>query len=90
MRTRSIFVAALVWAVLVVFAVHFLDFPGSVPDFRQASRGGTLLDVSPVFTVDGTYERLGKYGDEGRSNYSFRNVTVIQSAWTCSQEACPM
>ena len=76
MRTRRVFVAALVWAVLVVFVVHFLDFPGSVPNFRQVSGGGTLLDASPVFTPDGIYQRLGEYGDEGRRNYSFRNVTV--------------
>lgn len=76
MRTRGMFVPALVWAVLVVLAVHFLDFPGSVPDFRQASRGGTLLDATPAFTADGVYQRVDDYGAEGRRNYSFRNVTV--------------
>ena len=76
MSTRSVFVAALVWAVLVVFVVHFLDFPGSVPNFRLVSRGGTLLDASPAFTADGVYQRLGEYGAEGRRNYSFRNMTV--------------
>ena len=76
MTTRLLFVAALVWAVLVVFAVHFLEFPGSVPNFVKASRGGTLLDASPAFTADAIYQRLGDYGDQGRRNYSFRNVTV--------------
>lgn len=69
-------VAALVWAVLVVGVVHFVDFPGSVPDFQQASGGGTLLDAVPAFTPDGVYERLDAYGAEGRQNYAFRNVTV--------------
>ena len=76
MRTPTVFVASLVWAVLVVVAVHFLDFPGSVPNFQQVSGGGTLLDALPEFTADGIYQRLGEYGDEGRKNYSFRNVTV--------------
>lgn len=34
------------------------------------------MDASPAFTVDGVYQRLGEYGDEGRRNYAFRNVTV--------------
>jgi hypothetical protein len=76
MGTRAIFVAALVWAVLVVFAVHFLDFPGSVPNFQHVSGGGTLLDASPAFTADGVYQRLGEFGAEGRRNYWFRNLTV--------------
>ena len=76
MTTRTIFLTALVWAVVVVLVVHFLDFPGSVPNFRQVSGGGTLLDASPAFTADSVYQRLGEYGDEGRRNYSFRNVTV--------------
>ena len=58
MTPRTIFVAALVWAVLVVIAVHFLDFPGSVPDFQLASGGGELLDASPAFSATGVYDRL--------------------------------
>lgn len=76
MRNPTVFVAALIWAVLVVVAVHFLDFPGSVPNFQQVSGGGTLLDAVPAFTADSIYQRLDAYGDEGRKNYSFRNVTV--------------
>ena len=76
MTTRTIFLTALVWAVVVVLVVHFLDFPGSVPNFRQVSGGGTLLDASPALTADAIYQRLGEYGDEGRKNYFFRNVTV--------------
>ena len=76
MRNPTVFVAALIWAVLVVVAVHFLDFPGSVPNFQQVSGGGTLLDAVPAFTADSIYQRLDAYGDVGRKNYSFRNVTV--------------
>ena len=74
-RTRT-FVLATAVAFLVVFAVHFLDFPGSVPRFREASGGGVLLDASPAFSVDAIYKRLADYGEEGRRSYSFRNVTV--------------
>lgn len=76
MRTRRAFVLAGLWAFLVVVAVHFLQFPGSVPDFTRASDGGILLDASPAFTSDGIYDRLAGYGEEGRKNYSFRNVTI--------------
>jgi len=76
MRTRKAFVIAGFWAFLVVVAVHFLQFPGSGPDFNRASGGGVLLDASPAFTPDGIYERLDGYGETGRQNYSFRNVTV--------------
>jgi hypothetical protein len=76
MRTRKAFVIAGLWAFLVVGAVHFIQFPGSVPDFNRASDGGILLDASPAFTPDGIYDRLTGYGEAGRRNYSFRNVTV--------------
>ena len=76
MRTRKAFVIAGMWALLVVLAVHFLDFPGSVPDFNRASGGGVLLDAQPAFTAGGVYERLAGYGEAGRRNYSFRNVTI--------------
>jgi hypothetical protein len=70
------FVAAMSWALLVVIAVHALDFPGSVPDFQKAANGGTLLDARPAFSPDALYRRLAEYGDEGRRNYALRNVTV--------------
>jgi hypothetical protein len=76
MRTRKTFVIAGLWALLVVLAVHFVQFPGSVPDFNRATGGGVLLDASPAFTADDVYERLTGYGEAGRQNYSFRNVTV--------------
>lgn len=76
MRTRQAFAIAGLWALFVVTAVHFLEFPGSVPDFNRASDGGVLLDASPAFTADGIYDRLTGYGEAGRRNYSFRNVTI--------------
>ncbi len=76
MMNRKLFVLALVAAVLVVFAVHFLNFPGSVPNFVKSSGGGVLLDVKPSFLVEEIYQRLADYGEEGRRNYTFRNLTV--------------
>jgi hypothetical protein len=69
-------VLALLVAVLVVFAVHSLDFPGSVPNFERLSGGGVLLDVKPSFSEEETYQRLSGYGEQGRTNYAFRNFTV--------------
>lgn len=68
--------AAFVIAIVVFVAVHFVSFPGSVPDFRRASGGGTLLDMTPEFSGDALYARLASYGAEGRENYAFRNVTA--------------
>ena len=74
--TRKVVFAWLTVAVLVVVAVHFLQFRGSVPDFVRASGGGTLLDVKPSFSSEEIYSRLGGYGEAGRKNYAFRNVTT--------------
>ena len=76
MTSRSRFALAFLFALLVVFAVHALDFPGSVPDFVRASGGGALLDARPSFSETAIYERLAAYGEAGRENYAFRNVTV--------------
>ena len=76
MNSRILYVASLLLAVLVVFAVHSLDFPGSVPNFERLSGGGVLLDVKPSFSEEMTYQRLSEYGDEGRQNYVFRNLTL--------------
>ena len=76
MHSGKVLALAGFWALFVVLAVHLLQFPGSVPDFHRASGGGVLLDAKPAFTPDETFERLAGYGEEGRRNYSFRNVTV--------------
>lgn len=76
MYSGKILVLAVVVAVAVVFAVHALDFPGSVPDFVRASGGGVLLDVRPSFSTEAIYQRIAGYGEAGRANYAFRNTTV--------------
>jgi hypothetical protein len=76
MMTDKVFALAGMWALFVVLAVHLLQFPGSVPDFHRASGGGVLLDAKPAFTPGTTYQRLAEYGEAGRRNYAFRNVTV--------------
>lgn len=76
MKSRVLLVMALLLAVFVVFAVHALDFAGSVPDFQRVSGGGVLLDVKPAFSEEAIYQRLSDYGEAGRSNYAFRNLTV--------------
>ena len=73
---RKLFAATFLWAISVVLAVHLLQFHGSVPDFEKASGGEKLLDVKPSFSVDATYSRLEQYGEVGRRNYFFRNVSV--------------
>lgn len=73
--SRNLSLTLLVAAV-VVFAVHFLDFPGSVPDFEKDSGGGTLLDVRPAFSEDAIRARFEGYGEAGRESYSFRNATI--------------
>src|SRR5215213_1192709 len=70
------FLAAFMLAALMIFAVHSMNFHGSVPDFIQASGGGMLLDVKPAFSADQIYARLAGYGEAGRKNYAFRNRTV--------------
>ena len=76
MKNRALLAFASLLAVIVVFAVHSLDFPGSVPDFVRSSAGGVLLDVKPSFSEEAIYRRLTDYGERGRSSYAFRNRTV--------------
>jgi hypothetical protein len=75
-ESRLVFYLALLVAALIVFAVHGLDFPGSVPNFQKASGGGVLLDVKPSFSEEEIYQRLTAYGEQGRNEYVFRNVTI--------------
>lgn len=76
MTSRKLLIATFIGALLVIFGVHLLDFPGSVPDFQRASSGGILLDAIPSFSEEETYRRVADYGEEGRKNYTFRNLTV--------------
>lgn len=70
------FLGAFIVGLFIVLTVHLADFPGSVPNFRRASRGGTLLDVKPSFTEEAIYSRLDAYGENGRQNYLVRNLTI--------------
>lgn len=75
MRNRTL-LGAFLAAAFVVVGVHLLEFPGSVPNFQAESGGGTLLDAKPAFSEDAIYQRLESYGERGRRNYAFRNLTV--------------
>lgn len=74
--SRRFFALAFLFALVVVVAVHALDFPGSVTDFTRSSGGGALLDTEPSFSEAVIYERLAAYGELGRENYAFRNLTI--------------
>lgn len=74
--SRRFFALAFLFALLAVVAVHALDFPGSVTDFTRSSGGGALLDTKPSFSEAMIYERLEAYGEAGRENYAFRNLSV--------------
>lgn len=76
MNSSRVFYGSLFWALLVFICVHFLHFPGSLPDFREASGGGTLFDNDIAWTPEELYQRLGSFGERGRDNYVFRNLTV--------------
>jgi hypothetical protein len=76
MMGRKLFIASLLWALLIFLVVHFSALPGSVPAFVEASGGGVLLDASPSFSPDDLYHRLEDYGEQGRRNYFFRNLTT--------------
>lgn len=76
MMRRMLFPLTFLFALLLVVGVHALDFPGSVADFTRSSGGGVLLDVEPSFSEAAIYERLAAYGEAGRANYAFRNMTI--------------
>lgn len=67
---------AFVWALAVMIAVHVLDFPGSVQEFKTVTHGQQLLDTTPAFDTEAVSARIHGYGEAGRANYRFRLVTV--------------
>lgn len=71
-KDKRIFIVSLVIAGISVILIHFVDFPGSVPNFRRISHGGQLLDTFPAYTIDELYNRIEEYGEEGRATYLFR------------------
>lgn len=76
MNSNRIFYGTILWALLMFFVIHFLHFPGSLPDFREASGGGALFDNAIAYTPQEVYQRLDAFGERGRDNYLFRNLTV--------------
>jgi hypothetical protein len=76
MRNRILLVLAVALALIVGVGVHSVDFHGSVPEFVRLSGGGVLLDAKPAFSEDAIYQRLADYGEQGRSNYEYRNRTI--------------
>ncbi len=75
-KNKILFFVSFLQAAVVVYAVHFTEFPGSVPHFRSVSGGGMLLDTKPEFSVEGVYQRLDSFGAPGRAVYAFRLFTV--------------
>ncbi len=76
MTSRKSFAIALLAAVAIFIAAHFLNFRGSVPEFGKTSGGGVLLNMKPEFSEDGVYQRIGAYSAPGRASYSFRLLTM--------------
>lgn len=62
-------------ALITVLAIHVGNFPGSVPRVRAES-GGELFDTKPAKSSHEVLERIGAYGDRGRTEYQFRNMTT--------------
>ena len=62
-------------ALTTVIAIHAGDFPGSVQRFRQQS-GGELFDTKIAGSSKEVWQRIEAFGDEGRAEYLFRNVTT--------------
>lgn len=67
---------ALLIAILAVVAIHAINFPGSVPHFKQEAGGLPLLDTHPLFEGGAIHERVIAYGDRGRAAYRARLFTV--------------
>jgi uncharacterized membrane protein YhaH (DUF805 family) len=62
-------------ALTTVFVIHAGNFPGSVPRFRQLS-GGELFDTKIAVSSKDVLQRIEGFGDKGRAEYLFRNVTT--------------
>lgn len=55
---------------LFVFAVtHFLPLPGTLHDVMRKNGGHKILDLQPVFSSEGVYQRLSSFGEAGREAY---------------------
>ncbi len=76
MTESRIFYVALTVAVVVFALIHFAPFAGSVPHFVRVSGGGALFDTNIPSSISDVYDRLESYGEEGRKEYVFRNLTT--------------
>ncbi len=76
MTERRAFTISLIAAVLVFVPIHFLNFKGTVPHFVQIANGGTIFDRSIPDSSTELYERIEGFGEDGRREYVFRNLTT--------------
>lgn len=76
MTESRIFYVALTVAVVVFALIHFVPFAGSVPHFIRITDGGALFDTKIPSSTRDLYERIEGYGEEGRKEYIFRNLTT--------------
>ena len=68
--------ATLVLMFAVFGVTHMLNYPGSLPHFRDATGGQKILDMQASSSADETYQRLEAMGDEGRRLYLRLIATV--------------
>jgi hypothetical protein len=76
MTERRAFTVALFVAILVYVPIHFLDFKGTVPHFVRIANGQTIFDRSIPDNPAELYERIERFGEDGRQEYVFRNLTT--------------
>jgi hypothetical protein len=68
--------AGLAGAVLVFAVTHFLPLPGTLRDVMSKNGGHIILDLRPVFSSDGVYQRLSSFGEAGREAYLQMMLTM--------------
>lgn len=76
MTERRAFTIALAVAILVYVPIHFMDFKGTVPYFVRIANGQTIFDRSIPDSPAELYQRIERYGEVGRQEYVFRNLTT--------------
>lgn len=67
--TRLKAATAFIFFTLIFSVTHFATFPGSVEHFKEVANNQPLLDLKPEFSIQGVYERLDSFGNEGRAAY---------------------
>lgn len=76
MTENRAFYMALFAGILVFGLIHFVSFKGSLPYFVQITGGGALFDTAIPRSVPEIYDRLEGFGEAGRREYVFRNLTT--------------